>query len=46
MATLPGPQEAAEICPVARLGGGLALPQSSLGVGEQVLMKIFTNFFT
>lgn len=46
MATLPWPQEAAEICHVARLGGGLTLPQSSLGVGDQVLMKIFTKFFT
>lgn len=43
---LPWPQEAAEIRHVARLGGDLALPQSTLGVGEQVLMKIFTKFFT
>lgn len=44
VAMLPWPQEAAEICHVAGLGGGLALPLSTLGGGAgcyENLHKIF-----
>lgn len=43
---MPGGHRRLLIRHVAQLGGDLALPQSTLGVGEQVLMKIFTKFFT